>query len=278
MEISDQASHMKALSDGVLRKVGRNMVLFQMIENLLKILVANQRVDGTATNIVKRQQKRAKVVQKKTMGYLIERLLSEAGEPPKEPQDVSQVWISTTFTISGDGDFDELLRAGLELMLSERNDLTHHFLPRWKPDSLEHMTEAASYLDQQHEKTVPMFEHLKSITISMQNSRKEMAAFLVSNEGVRQFKLTWLQHNPLVTLLQEVATLMARPDGWTYLTHAEQHAIIHESDEVAHMKERYEFSTLEQLLIASELFDVLDEPFPNGNSHTLYRAKKTLKH
>ena len=58
MEISDQVSHMKALSDDVLRKIGRNVVLFQMFEKLLKILVANQRVDGTTNYLVERHQRR----------------------------------------------------------------------------------------------------------------------------------------------------------------------------------------------------------------------------
>lgn len=61
----------------------------------------------------------------------------------------------------------ESQRADLELMVRERNDLVHHLLPRWHPGSLEHMTVASAYLDQQREKVLPMFEHLKSVAKSM---------------------------------------------------------------------------------------------------------------
>lgn len=123
-----------------------------------------------------------------------------------------------------------------------------------------------------------MFEQLKLVTKSMQDGRQVMAEFLTSDEGQRQFELIWLQHSPLVSLLREVATQKARADGWAYLAHAGQVARIHESDAMTHIKERYGYSTLKRLLIASELFDVLDEILSNGRFRTLYRVKKTLKH
>jgi len=67
------------------------------------------------------------------------------------------------------------------------------------------------------------------------------------------------------------------PTGWAYLARAGQIARIHESDEVTQIKERYGHSTLKQLLIASELFDVLDEPLSKGGFRTLYRVKATLE-
>ena len=282
MDKNDQVSHMKALSDDVLRKIGRNVLLFQQIERLLKFLVTNHRADGTAIDFVERRQRRAGKIQTQMMGKLIEQyadgILSDAGEPPKEPEEVTQAWVSYTFTTTGDSDFYEAQRADLELMVRERNDLIHHFLPRWHPDSLEHMTSASYYLDQQREKVLPMFEHLKSVAKAMQQTQKKMAAFLASDEADRQLELVWLQHSPLVALLQEVATQEARPDGWTNLADAGRLARIHESDEVAHLKERYGHSTLKRLLIASDLFDVLDEALSNGSFRTLYRVKHALKH
>jgi hypothetical protein len=268
---------MKALSDDVLRKIGRNVMLFQRAEGLLKTLVANHHMDGTTNDLVERQQRRAEKVQKDMMGLLIKQyidgILSDADKPPKEPQDDKQERISVTFKTVGNGDFYGSQRAGLEQMVGERNDLIHHFLPRLNIDSLEHMTAAASYLDQQHEKVLPMFEHLKSVAKSMLLLR-EGAAMIVASDEYGNL----LGYRVILKLLVEATTQKARPDGWTYLADAGRMARIREPDEVAHMKERYGYSTLKQLLIASELFDVLVEPLPNGNSHILYRAKKTLNH
>lgn len=277
----DQASHKKAMGDEVLRKIGRNVLLFQQIEGLLKFLVANHRADGTTTDFVERRQQRADEVQAKTMGMLVgqytDGILSDAGESPTDHEEVTQPWMSFNVTINGDSDFYESQRANLKLMVDERNELIHHFLPRWQPDSLEHLTAATSYLDKQREKVVPMFDHLKSVTKSMQDAQQEMAAFLASDEGQRQFELLFLQHSPLVTLLREVATQKPRSDGWTYLADAGRIARIHEPDAVTRIKERYGHSTLKQLMIASELFDVTDEPLSKGGFRTLYRLKKTFE-
>lgn len=278
MDESYNASRKKELSDEVLRKIGRNVLLFQEIEGMLKLLVANHRADGTSTDIVERHQQRSEKIQKQTMGSLVgqysDDILSDAGESTKEPEDVTQVWMSFSFTTTGDSEFYESQRANMQLMVGERNDLIHHFLPRWQPDSIEHMTTASTYLDQQHEKVLPMFEHLNFVTKSMQMT----ATALASVEFTRQLELVWLQHSPLVSLLRDVANQGARPDGWTYLAHAGRVARIRESEDVENMKERYGYPTLKGLLIASELFDVLDEPLPNGGFRTLYRVKKMLTH
>jgi hypothetical protein len=277
MEENDQLSRMKALSDEVLCKIGRNVLLFQQIERLLKFLVINHRADETAIDFVGCRQERARKIQTQMMGELIKQycgdILSDAGEAIREPKDATQAWMSFIFSITGDDDFMESQRADLALMVRERNELIHHFLPRWHPDSLDHMTAASAYLDQQREKVLPMFEHLKSVAKSMRQAQEAVAAFLISDEGERLLELTRLQNSPLVALFGEVARQKARPDGWTYLADAGRLARIHESDEVTHIKERYGYSTLKRLLIASELFDVLDEPLPNGGFRTLYRVK-----
>lgn len=208
---------MKELSDEVLRKIGRNVLLFQQIERLLKFVVTNHRADGTILDLVENHQKRAGEIQTQTMGKLIKQygggFLSDAGEAIKEPKDATQAWMSFIFSITGDNDFMESQRPDLELMVRERNDLVHHFLPRWHPNSLEHMTAASTYLDQQYEKVLPMFEHLKSVAKSMHQAQETVAAFLASNEGERMLELALLQSSPLVVLLREVAAQKARPDG-----------------------------------------------------------------
>ena len=59
MDKNDQVSHRKALSDDVLRKIGPNVLLFQAIERLLKLLIANHHADGTTIDFVERRAKRA---------------------------------------------------------------------------------------------------------------------------------------------------------------------------------------------------------------------------
>jgi hypothetical protein len=149
-----------------------------------------------------------------------------------------------SFRISGDTKFVESMRRNLKLMTDERNDLVHHFLPRWQPDSAEKLEEALAYLDAQREKVLPMHEHLRSTVQHLQDRAKKLAEFIASPEYEKQAELMWLQASPLVSLFCNVAIQFPRKDGWTYLAQAGDLAAKELPDEVKHLKERYGFKTL----------------------------------
>lgn len=268
----------QALGDQVLRKIGRNLLLFQQIESLLKLLLANYRVQTTADGLTADHERRQDKVQRQMMGLLVEQyvddILSDAGEAPPEPTESALLSITTTFSINGDREFCESQRMNMKLMVDERNDLVHHFLPRWRPDSLDHLTDAAIYLDKQREKILPVLEHLKSVSEPMRNARQIQAEFLASEECERHLEQLFLQDSSLITLLRDIASQIRRPDGWAYLAHAGRLARIHERDAVENMKERYGHCTLKKLLVASDLFDLFDERLPSGGFRTLYRVRQ----
>jgi len=261
------------MKDDVLRKVGRNVVLFQQIESMLKLLVSLHHNQGTIDTFAEQQQKRSEKVHTQTMGQLAEMykngILSGTEILRKEPENLKAIHVSVTFQLEGDPDLLESHRSNLEILVNERNALIHHFLPKWIPDSQEAMADAMLYLDQQREKVMPMFDHLKASLESLQS----MAAFCNSEEYGQLFDLAWLQGSPLISLLIEEAANLARSDGWVNLADAGRIAREREFDAVQHMKERYGHSQLKHLLIASELFEVKDETLPKGGFHTLYRVK-----
>ena len=277
MEEAEQILLNQSTCDEVLRKVGRNVLLFQQIEALLKFLVANHRRDGNTSNFEERLQQRTEKTHKQMMGKLVEQftdgILSDAGEPTVEPEDLTEMWMSFTFTTSGDREFYEVQRADMKRMVDERNELIHHFLPRWQPDSPERMAEAANYLDEQRARVMPMFEHLRSVSKALIDVGQSMAAFMASEEGQRHFELILLQHSRLDAVLSDVAAQRRRAEGWTYLADAGRIAWLQEPDAVTHMKDRHGHATLKKLAIASNLFDVFDEPLLDVGYRTLYRAR-----
>lgn len=277
MDESTAVTANKALSDELLRRVGRNLLIFQQIEGLLKFLLANHQGDGTPDNFLARQQALAEKLKTKTMGGLTkqyaDRVLSAADEPGPDPEETTEGWISSRFTVTGSSDSHESQRANMQMMVDERNDLVHHFLPRWRPDSTDRMTKALAYLDEQRGRVVPMFEHLKSVSQSMQKAR-QLTASLAASEGYAiAFELVWLQQSPLVSLLRDVALQNPRADGWAYLADAGRIARLREADAVLNMKARYGHATLKRLLVAAALFDVFDEPLPGSGSRTIYRLR-----
>jgi len=137
------------------------------------------------------------------LGHLVEKygneFLQDAGEKVAD-EDRPAGWFSFSFRISGDTEFVESMRRDLKLMTDERNELVHHFLPRWQPDSPEKMTETLVYLDAQSEKVLPMHEHLKSTVTRMQASRRLLSNIMASPEYEKQSELMWLQSSLLVNL------------------------------------------------------------------------------
>lgn len=266
------------LRDEVLRKIGSNLLLFQQIEGLLKLLLGTSQVQGTASTMIAYQQQRIEEIQKRMMGLLVKKyideILSEPDSALQEPKDLSLPWISCSFKTAGDSKFNELQSKSLKMMVDERNELVHHFLPRWQPDSPDHMADASSYLDKQRERVLPVWEHLVSVV----NAKQRLVNLVASNEWSQRFELLLLQESPLIRLLLEIATQISRSDGWTYLAHAGKFAHMQLADDVVNMKEIYGYGTFKKLLIASELFEIFDEPLPAGGLRTLYRVRSKKFH
>lgn len=267
----------KPTQDEVLRRVGRNLLLFQQIEGLLKFLLSSHKAGGTPADFKERRKKQIDTINKTMLGQLVGRygteVLQDAGmEVPEEESPAD--WITFSFQISADARFLEDIRRDMKLMTEQRNELVHGFLPRWQPDSMEKLAETLSYLDAQRDKVLPMREHLRTTASHIQDSFKELLEFMASDEYRNQSELMRLQASPLVSLLRNVAWQIHRTDGWTYLAHAGHLANRELPEEVKNLKERYGFKTLKSLLVGSEIFDVFDEPLPEGRFRTLYKNKE----
>lgn len=260
----------------MLRRVGRNLVIFQQIEHFLKFLLASHQHSGTAETLQANAQAQAECVSTKTLGVLVEKykteILHDAGEEIPEVERPAG-WFSFSYRLSADKAFIESLHADLKVMTDERNALVHHFLPRWQPGSEQAMNDALAYLDAQREKVLPMFEHLKRNIEGVQENRKHLLEFINSPDYEQQFELMWIQSSPLISLLSQISAQVHRKDGWTYLAHAGGLAAKEMPDEVRALKERYGYKTLKKLIEASQMFDILDEILPGGGYRTLYRPK-----
>ncbi len=259
------------------RRVGRNLLLFQQVEHFLKFILAIHKNSGTAENYQANQQEQVACMHKKMLGHLVDKyaneVLQDAGEEVPE-EDRPAGWFSFSFRISGDTEFVESLRRDLKLMTDERNELVHHFLPRWQPDSPDNITETFAYLDAQRDKVLPMHEHLKSTVTHMQESGRLLSNFMASPEYEKQSELMWLQASPLVHLLRDVAAQYQRKDGWTYLSQAGDLAAKEMPEDIKCLKERYGFKTLKKLLVGCETFDIFDESLADGRFRTLYKNKE----
>lgn len=260
--------------DEVLRRIGRNLLLFQQIEHILKHLMSSARFEGTIALAQANHEERRAKIHKQTLGQLVgqfaDDVLADAGERDA-PENLSEAYVSFRFTIQTDSAFVEQHKAEMKAVVDARNDLIHHFLPRWAPASEQSTREALTYLDDQRARAVPMRDRLQGFAKALQDAAAAHADFIASPEGIRQFELQWLRHSRLVLLLGELVTRTNRVDGWMSLATAGQIVGREEPDELMHMTERYGRRTLKKLLEAAEVFDIKEKPTSRGGTRTIYR-------
>jgi hypothetical protein len=72
-------------------------------------------------------------------------------------------------------------------------------------------------------------------------------------------------------LLGEIAKCMPRADGWVMLSSAANEIAREAASELTDLRQRFGYPNLKGVLLASELFDVAEEPTPGGGMRTIYR-------
>ena len=261
----------------VLRKIGRNMLLFQQVEHMLKYLIANGQFSGNIGEIKANKEQRAERVHKQTMGMLAGQYLDEIhlgrDENIENQEELRGAYLSFSFKVECDSDYYETRKQALASIVDDRNDLIHHLLPKFNPDSIASCMEIDQYLDQQREKLLPEFDLLKNMVENLQEGRKILAAFLNSEEGKEFFVSSLPRKSPVVRLLEDIAAQKARPDGWVSLSTAGQLIKQHAPDEISALHEKYGHKTLKGLVLATELFDLCEESTDRGGIRVLYRLK-----
>lgn len=266
--------------DEVFRRIGRNLLLFQHIEHLLKQLMAGARFEGTVKSLQASFEERRAKIHKQTLGQLAgqfaDDVLSDAGDRDP-PENVDKAWFSFGFTLQTDSAFVEQHTAEMKAVVDARNDLIHHFLPRWSPASEDSTLAALDYLDQQRAQALPMRDRLQGFVAFLQEAATAQAEIMSSPEVARQIGLHRLRHSRLVLLLGEIAQRTSRADGWTVLASAGHILRQQVPEELEHMLERHGHRTLKKLLQATELFDIEEEPTSGGGMRTIYRINPRFK-
>ncbi len=158
-------------------------------------------------------------------------------------------------------------------MVSERNDLIHHLLPRFETNSVESCETLGKELDAQSKNIRREIKNLQAMAKALNEGRKEMANFLLSTEGKKEFELSFLRQSRLVLMLGDIATQMGREDGWALISSAGHLIKEHAPEELEQMKEMHGYSSLKKLIQASEIFDVHEEVTQKGGARHLYRLK-----
>jgi hypothetical protein len=271
------------LKNEVLRKIGRNVVLYQQFEVMLKLLVTHGNFSGYVCDLeeIKEQQK-AKVM-RHTLGQVAGQFLENTHGDYKETEEdlpellEKKMHMSFSFKIQSDEELYLLTKANLAKIIQERNELIHQFVLNFNLNTIESLIGAGSYLDAQREALLPEHENVKQNLKALDEGRRELAKLFVSGEADRLWKLDELRQEYVVKLLGRIIEVAKRVDGWTLVVHAGQ--LLHQNapDQLKEAKKKYQCRTLKDLILKTEIFDLKDEQTPKGGKRAIYRLKDGWK-
>lgn len=266
----------EAMRNEVMRKMGRNLLLFQQIERMLKFLLANHSFAGYVHEMEAKLKSQKEKVEKKTMGSLVGDFFEETATGKRQLREAPDDLVAPWFSFGGvelESAYHEERKLALASTVAERNELVHHFLSRWDLMSVESVRGADEYLDRQREKVLPEFEQLKGLVRALDDSRRQTAQFISSGEWAKHLTLADLRLSRPVLLLGDIAQKMGRDDGYVLLNTAGDLLRLHAPEETKALKERCGYKSLKALIVATELFDLVEEPTEKGGARVFYRMK-----
>lgn len=267
--------------DELLRKIGRNLVNFQKLEKLLKCIILSTKMSGSITELEANKSQNADEVHVQTMGTLVKRYLdhihSDDSDSAISDQQITEPHIYFSISFVADPNYVEIKKELLESLLRERNHLVHHLLLDVDLESVESCLQMSQKLDEQRERQKAEHEYLQFQLKHISDIHAELAAYYASDEFKREIDLALLQQSPVVALLLDLTTNLARADGWTLLENVGRQVHTLLPNEFANLKKSYGYKTLKDVLIASGLFDVAAEATEGGGKRTMYRLKPDIK-
>ncbi len=169
--------------DETLRKIGRNILIFQKMEAILKYMVSNSSLEGTARNLKENHVKNIISVSQKTMGNLVKDLFASvyAEKRAMEPiaEEFNDAFIKISFKIDADSECIEQRKLALGRIVAERNLLIHQSLSSFDSTSIENCRTLSATLDEQAERVRPELDNLRLLANAIYEGRKDAFDALV---------------------------------------------------------------------------------------------------
>lgn len=260
--------------DEVFRRIGRNLLLFQRIERLMKEILAESVVAGPVRSTAAALADRRARLFARSLGQLVEKLLAEVlgdSNDARVPDEVEEAWVSFRVSTQLEGEpLDHFVR-DIRAVVDTRNELVHHFLLTWPLSSELGAMEALNHLEAQWVSGRAMQTRLEGMAAGQRQVRESLSQAMRSPQT--QVALVWLLQDPLVVWLGEVAGRTRRANGWMDLATAGNFLRRERPEEFAGLAQRRDHRTLKSLLKANTLFDVEEEKTSSGGTRTIYRVK-----
>ncbi|MUK62731.1 hypothetical protein GNP81_16305 [Aliivibrio fischeri] len=262
------------LINEVQRQVGRNIILFQQLEGLLKHILTFQEIDGHISELQDIIEFKRASLSKQTMGQLVGQFTenNNQNESIRSDNDHKEPHISFKFWVDNE-EFYLNKNKSLSKLVQERNKLVHHLLLELDLKSIDSCEHISKGLDIQCEHIRSEINATQSFIKALADCKKTMSEFISSDVYKQELIIQVLQLNSLVLMLAKIAKEATRKDGWTLLHSASYLLKKHEPEEWESLRKSTEFKSLKSLMLKTELFEFSEEKTSKGGIRVLYKLK-----
>lgn len=252
----------KTINVEVQKKTGRNLLLIQQIEYLLKHIVIHSKISGHPSQLKDIQKTREENISKMSMGQVLSQYLNHI-DPSKENNQEITHYETEQLHVSYEIDFDlskeafEIKENLFSVILEERNDLVHHFFRDLNKSSIKDMEHK---LDEQKNRLLAALEDLKTIFQALEEGHNRSKEYSESGSFEKEFNYNVLLNDqPLILELAKISIKNVKSDGWTSLGFAGKHIRNIMPEEVNKLKDKYGYKTLKPLVENTKIFEFKED-------------------
>ena len=178
------------LRDEALRKIGRNVVNFQKIEALLKVLVLYSSVDSKTRDNEVTHSFNEKLIQNRSLGEVVSKFLKNLIEnrvAENEELHSSELHISTRSYLVMDAEDVTKEKIELKRLVSERNQLIHKDLASFDFNCVKNCRKLILKLDEQNSRVLDKLNQFKDILDTFKLMKKELLTYFESDAFRAEF-------------------------------------------------------------------------------------------
>lgn len=253
----------------VQRKIGRNLLLIQKIEYLLKYIVLHSNTSGKASQLKDIKKTREEQISKMSMGQVLSQYFNHINPSIENNQSISnsesEIQISTEINFNFSKEEYERKENLLSDILKERNDLVHHFILDFDEKSIDSCKNMEYKLEQQKNRLLPQLKELHNMVQAIQkgfNRLKEL------NELGKPQRITYIhtiaiKKHILFLELAKISIQNHKSGGWISLGFAGKHIRNIMPEEVDKLKDKYGYKTLKPIIQNTEIFVIKEDTTKN---------------
>lgn len=159
------------------RRLGRNLYLFQLIEQQLKHLVVHSSISGHVEELPDQVATKTKAARKTAMGALAEQfatvIFSDHGGIGPNTVDSTKPSISFSFRVEADEQFVKQRKKELKRLVIQRNRLVHNIAADIQPDDTAQWLALGVFLDEQRVDLIAEYDRLRLLLKELSEAAQE---------------------------------------------------------------------------------------------------------